>query len=101
MSRMWMKEHRERQKAFERRRYPTNLIDEEWERIHPILPQPAWRGRKPKMNLREILNAIRYLARVSCGWRMLPYEFGPWQTVYCGSDASCGVCCSRPCAMSI
>ena len=71
MSRMWTKEHRERQKAFERRRYPTDLTDEEWERIRPILPQPARRGRKPKVNLREILNAIRYLARTGCGWRML------------------------------
>jgi transposase len=34
------------------------------------------------VNLREILNAIRYLARTGCGWRMLPHEFGPWQTVY-------------------
>ena len=56
---MWTKEHRERQKSFERRRYPTDLTDEEWERIRPILAQPARRGRK--VNLREILNAIRYL----------------------------------------
>ncbi len=62
MSRMWTKEHRERQKAFERQRYPTDLTDEEWQRIRPILPQPARRGRKPKADLREILNAIRYLA---------------------------------------
>src|SRR5919107_6075916 len=82
MSRMWTKEHRERQKAFERRRSPTDLTDEEWERIRPILPQPARRGRRPKVNLREILNAIRYLARTGCGWRMLPHEFGAWQTVY-------------------
>src|SRR5919107_2679457 len=82
MRRMWTKEHRERQKAFERRRYPTDLTDEEWQRIRPILPQPAKRGRKPQVNLREILNAIRYLARPGCGWRMLPHEFGPWQTVY-------------------
>ena len=34
------------------------------------------------MDLREILNAIRYLARAGCGWRMLPTNFGPWQTVY-------------------
>ena len=79
---MWTKEHRERQKAFERRRYPTDLTDEEWERIRPILPQPARRGRRPKVNLREILNAIRHLARTGCGWRMPPHEFGAWQTVY-------------------
>jgi putative transposase len=82
MSRMWTKEHRERQRAFERRRYPTDLTDAEWERIQPLLPKPAKRGRKPVVDLREILNAIRYLARAGCGWRMLPINFGPWQTVY-------------------
>jgi transposase len=80
---MWTKEHRARQAAFERqRRYPTDLTDEEWERIRPLLPKPARRGRKPGVDLREILNAIRYLARTGCGWRMLPVHFGPWQTVY-------------------
>ena len=80
---MWTKEHRARQAAFERqRRYPTDLTDEEWERIRPLLPKPARRGRKPGVDLREILNAIRYLARAGCGWRMLPVHFGPWQTVY-------------------
>jgi putative transposase len=34
------------------------------------------------VNLRKILNAIHYLAHTGCGWRMLPHEFGPWQTVY-------------------
>jgi transposase len=79
---MWTKEQRERQRAFERRRYPTDLTDEEWERILPLLPKPARRGRRPSVDLREILNAIRYLARAGCGWRMLPTNFGPWQTVY-------------------
>src|SRR4051812_35336648 len=79
---MWTKEQRRRQAAFERRRYPSDLTDAEWERIKPLLPKPAWRGRKPKVDLREILNAIRYLARAGCSWRMLPIHFGPWQTVY-------------------
>ncbi len=80
---MWTKEHRARQAAFEhRRRYPTDLTDEEWERIVPFLPAPAGRGRPPKTDLREVLNAIRYMARSGGGWRMLPVHFGPWQTVY-------------------
>ena len=79
---MWTKEHRQRQAAYERRRYPSDLTDEEWERIEPLLPKPARRGRRPKVDLREILNAIRYLARAGCSWRMLPIHFGPWQTVY-------------------
>jgi transposase len=42
----------------------------------------ANRGRKPAVDLREVLNAIRYMARSAGGWRMLPVHFGPWQTVY-------------------
>lgn len=79
---MWTKEHRARQRAFERRRYPTDLTDTEWEAIEPLLPGPARRGRRPKVDMREMLNAIRYMARSGGGWRMLPVHFGPWQTVY-------------------
>jgi putative transposase len=64
------------------KRYPTDLTDDEWERIQPLLPQPPRRGRKPTVDLREILNAIRYMARSGGGWRMLPTNFDPWQTVY-------------------
>ena len=51
-------------------------------RIAPLLPKSPRRGRKSSVDLREILNAIRYLARSAAGWRILPREFGPWQTVY-------------------
>jgi transposase len=79
---MWTKEHRKRQAAFERRRSPSDLSDAEWQRVKSLLPKPARRGRRPKVDLREILNAIRYLARAGRGWRMLPIHFGPWRTVY-------------------
>jgi putative transposase len=64
------------------KRYPTDLTDEEWERMMPFLPTPAKKGRKPGVDLREVLNAIRYIARAGCSWRMLPKNFPPWQTVY-------------------
>ena len=64
------------------KRYPTDLTDEEWARIEPLLPRSGRRGRKPEVDLREVLNAIRYMARSGGGWRMLPVHFGPWQTVY-------------------
>jgi transposase len=64
------------------KRYPTDLTDEEWARIQPLLPKPPKRGRKVSVDLREMLNAIRYMARSGGGWRMLPTNFGPWQTVY-------------------
>jgi len=64
------------------KRYPTDLTDEEWARIAPLLPKPAKRGRKPGVDMREVLNAIRYMTRTGGGWRMLPKDFPPWQTVY-------------------
>ena len=72
-------EGRDRQEA---KRYPTDLTDEEWERMRPFLPKPGKRGRKSATDLREVLNAIRYMARSGGGWRMLPKDFPPWQTVY-------------------
>jgi putative transposase len=64
------------------KRYPTDLTNEEWERVEPLLPKPPKRGRKVSVDFREMLNAIRYIARSGGGWRMLPTNFGPWQTVY-------------------
>jgi putative transposase len=40
------------------------------------------RGGPREVDLREIMNAIRYLVRTGCGWRMLPKDFPPWETVY-------------------
>jgi putative transposase len=81
---MWTKQTRGRMAKIERRtkRYPSDLTDAEWERIAPLLPNVARRGRKPSVDRREILNAIRYMARSGGGWRMLPKDFPPWQTVY-------------------
>src|SRR3954453_21083238 len=95
---MWTRENRGRMADIARKtkRYPTDLTDEEWERIQPLLPKPPKRGRKVSVDLREMLNAIRYMARSGGGWRMLPPNFGPWQPFIGGSDASCAACCSRP-----
>ncbi len=64
------------------KRYTTDLTNEEWATVEPFLPPPAKTGRQREVDLREVLNAIRYLARTGCGWRMLPKDFPPWQTVY-------------------
>ncbi len=63
------------------KRYPTDLTDEEWSKVEPFLPKSAGTGRRRAVDLREILNAIRYMARTGGGWRMLPVHFPPWQTV--------------------
>ena len=58
------------------------LTDEEWARIEPFLPRASKAGRPIEVDLREVLNAIRYMARSGGGWRMLGNDFPPWQTVY-------------------
>jgi transposase len=64
------------------KRYPSDMTDEEWERIAPLMPHPGRLGRPREVEFREVLNAVRYLVRSGCGWRMLPYHFGHWRTVY-------------------
>lgn len=61
------------------KRYPTDLTDEEWK---PLLPKPDERGRKPSVDLREVLNAIRYMTRTGDCWWMLAKDLPSWQTVY-------------------
>jgi transposase len=81
---MWTKATRGRLAdiAKKTKRYPTDLTDAEWRHIRPFLPKAPKRGRRREVDLREVLNAIRYLARSGGGWRMLPVNFPPWQTVY-------------------
>ncbi len=62
--------------------YSTDLSDAEYARLVPHLPPPSSRGRPRVRPLREILNGIFYVVRTGCQWRLLPWEFPPWQTVY-------------------
>jgi transposase len=81
---MWTERSRGRMAEITRKtkRYPSDLTDEEWEQIAPLMPKPGRRGRPREVSLREVINALRYLVRSGCGWEMLPVHFGPWQTVY-------------------
>jgi putative transposase len=65
-----------------RRPYLTDLTDDEWECIKGLLPAPENEGRPRLHGLREILNAIFYVVRSGCAWRLLPHDFPPWKTVY-------------------
>jgi transposase len=58
--------------------YPTNLTENQWKVIENILND----SRKRKHDLKEIFNAIFYLLKTGCQWRMLPIHFAPWNTVY-------------------
>lgn len=65
-----------------RRTYSTDLSDAEWAFLKGYLPTPQNDGRPRIHSLREILDAIFYLTRSGCAWRLLPHDFPPWQTVY-------------------
>ena len=66
-----------------RRPYATDLSDHEWEILRPLVPEAKPGGRPRTHEPRELLNAVFYVLRGGCAWRMLPHDFGmPWQTVY-------------------
>jgi len=64
------------------RRYPTDLYNEEWALLEPYLPAPQRRGRPRLHSPREILDAVFYVLKSGCQWRMLPRDFPPWKTVF-------------------
>jgi putative transposase len=68
--------------GMDRKPYPTDLTDEQWKLIAEFLPPALPGGRPRKTDLREVVNAILYLVRSGCQWRMIPHEFPPWKTVY-------------------
>lgn len=65
-----------------RRAYQTDLSDAEWNCIELHLPTTEATGRPRVHPLREILDAVFYILRSGCAWRLLPHDFPPWKTVY-------------------
>ena len=65
-----------------RRCYPTDLTDEQWQPIEPLIPMAKTGGRPRTTPMRQVVNAIFYLTRTGCAWRMLPDEYPPYGTVY-------------------
>jgi putative transposase len=65
-----------------RRRYPTDLTDAEWKCIEPYIRSANKRGRPKIHSLRHVLDAVFYVLRSGCAWRLLPCEFPPWRVVY-------------------
>ena len=61
--------------------YPSDLTDEQWAIVEPLIP-PSHGGRPRTVDLRPIVNGIFYRNKAGCQWRMLPKDYGPWETVY-------------------
>lgn len=62
--------------------YPSDITDQQWTIIEPLLPKPKPGGRPRHVDLREVVNAIFYFSRSGCAWRFLPHDFPPWGTVH-------------------
>ena len=63
------------------KRYPTDLTEAQWAHLAPLLPPPGI-GPPLRHEQRVLVNAILYVLRSSCPWRLLPHDFPPWSTVY-------------------
>jgi transposase len=64
-----------------RKRYPSDVTDEQWARVAPIFEQRG-KGRPRQVSAREILNAILYVLKNGCAWRAIPGDLPKWQTVF-------------------
>ena len=62
--------------------YPSDLTNAEWERIAPLIPPAKPGGRPRTADMREILNAIFYVLRSGCAWRMIPHDLPKWYWAY-------------------
>jgi len=65
-----------------RQAYSCDLTDKQWDVLRPLIPLPSLEGRPATVERREIVNAILYVLRSGCPWRLLPHEFPAWGTVY-------------------
>jgi transposase len=65
-----------------RKPYPSDVSDEEWAFVSPYLTLLPLDAAQRQHDLREVFNALRYLVRAGCSWRMLPNDLPPWYTVY-------------------
>jgi putative transposase len=66
-----------------REAYGTDLSDAQWALVEPLIPPAKPGGRPRSTDMREVLDAIFYVVRAGCAWRLLPHDFAvPWETVY-------------------
>jgi putative transposase len=65
-----------------RKRYPSDLSDAEWAILEPVLYPGRATGRPPRVDRRDVVEAIFYVLRTGCQWRYLPEGFPKWETVY-------------------
>lgn len=62
--------------------YPTDLSDAQWTLIEPLIPPPKPGGRHRDIDIRQVINAIFYLLRSGCAWRMIPKDYPDYGSCY-------------------
>jgi putative transposase len=63
-------------------KYPSDLTDAQWQILERLIGSKSKRGRPLTYSRRRVVEAILYVLRSGCAWRMLPHDFPPWKTVY-------------------
>jgi transposase len=78
---MWTVENRAKYNR-DHLRYPSDLTDEEWSLVEPLIPPPRRGGRPRTQDMGAIMNGVMYLLSTGCQWRYLPKDFPPHSTVH-------------------
>ncbi len=78
---MWTTENRPRYNR-DKLRYPSDLSDEEWALIEPLIPPAKRGGRKREVVVREVVNGVMYVLSTGCQWRYIPKDLPPRSTVH-------------------
>ena len=78
---MWTNENRARYDR-SKLRYPSDLTDEEWALVTPLIPPAKRGGNKRTVNVREVVNGLMYILSTGCQWRAMPKDLPPRSTVY-------------------
>lgn len=78
---MWTVENRGRYNR-DQLRYPSDVTEEEWAEIAPLIPAARRGGRKRSVNIREVFNGLLYVLSTGCQWRAIPKEFPPRSTIF-------------------
>ena len=63
-------------------RYPSDVTDEEWAYVAPLIPKAKSGGRKREVIIREVFNGVMYVLSTGCQWRYIPKDLPPKSTVY-------------------
>src|SRR5262245_48899412 len=92
---MWTPQNRKRYDR-SRLRYPSDLTDEEWAHVAPLIPPVKPGGNKRTVDVREVMNGVMYVLSTDCEWRALPKDLPPKSTVHDYFILYCGVAMETP-----